>query len=53
VLFLFVITKHMGDISLGGRLQLKFFNVVSIGLPCLKMLLNTVSVALGANYWVE
>ena len=42
-----------GDVLVGGRLQSKFFNVVSIGLLYLGILLSTVRVALGASSWVE
>ena len=53
VSFLSVMTRHVGGILVVGRLQPKFFNVVSIGLLYLGMLLSTVRVALGASSWVE
>ena len=43
--FLFVMTMHVGDILVVGRLQSNFFNVISIGRPCLEMLLSTKRVA--------
>ena len=52
VLF-FVMIRHVGGILVVGRLQPKLFNVVSIGLLYLGMLLSTIRVALGANSWVE
>jgi len=45
--------RHVGGILVAGRLQPKFFNVVSIGLLYLGILLNNVRVALGASSWVE
>jgi len=45
--------RQVEDILVEGRLQPKFFNVVSIGLLYLEMLLSTVRVTLDANSWVE
>jgi len=42
-----------GGILVVGRLQPKFFSVVSIGLLYLRMLLSTVRVAPGASSWVK
>ena len=50
---LFIMTRHVRGTLVVGKLQLKFFNVVSSGLFCLGMLLSIVRVALGANSWVE
>jgi len=47
--FHFILSKHVGGILVGERLQPKFFNVVSIDPLYLRMLLITVRVALGAN----
>jgi len=52
VSFLSVMIKHVRGILVVGRLQPKFFNVVSTGLLYLRTLLNTVRVALGASSWV-
>jgi len=53
VSFLFVITSHMEFILVQGRLQPKFFNVDSTSQLYMRMLLNTVSVTLGASSWVR
>ena len=47
--FLSVMTRHVGGILVVGRRQLKFFNVVFIGLLYLGMLLSTIRIALGAS----
>ena len=51
--FLFIMIKHVEGILVEGRLQSKFFNVDSTGQLYMRMLLNTVSVTLGASSWVR
>jgi len=48
----FVMTKHVGVISMGRKQRLKSFSVVFIGRLCLGTLLCTVSIVLGVNSWV-
>jgi len=51
--FLFVMIRHVGGILVERRLQPKFFNVDSTGPLYLRMLLNTIKVALGASSCIE
>jgi len=50
--FNFVMTKHVGGISVVKRQQSKVFNVVFIGLLYFKMLLSIVRIAIDASSWV-
>ena len=45
----FVIPKLMEGISLQGKQQIKFCNLVFTDLHCLKIVLNTTKLVLGAN----
>jgi len=47
----YVMTKYVGGISV-VRKQLKFFNVIFIGLLYFRMLVNIIIFVLDANSWV-
>ena len=48
----FGMTKHVGGISVGRKLQLKSFNVVFIGQLCFGTRLSTANIVLDTNSWV-
>jgi len=48
----FVMTKHVGGISVGRKLQLKSFNIVFISQLYFRTHLSTVNIVLDANSWV-